>query len=253
MKAALSIVLAGFFFACFVGPQPLAGQACQGVAVPTGSPSVWLTSEDGTDKLGVGGRYTGERFYGVATVGRVGTDGFSFRSLNPDFTQSITEVLNRVLGGAAGFGLILTPTSPWSVCLGTSGLYGASNSTDVLTYRYDLFGNFLGQERETLAGNRFSSWSTALEVSVGFVSDEGPVWAPRAGISFEYGGQGFDAESETYKGFVMDIGTGVRYGRVLGLITYFRVLTREVSDSPAPPGTACSCPDGLRVGLGVVF
>lgn len=69
----------------------------------------------------------------------------------------------------------------------------------------------------------------------------------------EYGGQGFDAESETYKGFVMDIGTGVRYGRVLGLITYFRVLTREVSDSPAPPGTACSCPDGLRVGLGVVF
>jgi hypothetical protein len=42
MKAALSIVLAGFFFACFVGPQPLAGQACQGVAVPTGSPSVWL-------------------------------------------------------------------------------------------------------------------------------------------------------------------------------------------------------------------
>ena len=83
---------------------------------------------------------------------------------------------------------------------------------------------------------------------------EWPVWAPGAGISFEYGGQGFDAESETYKGFVIDIGTGVRYGRVLGLVTYFRVLTREFSDSDQPPGSGLPLlPDGWRLGLGVVF
>ena len=249
-----SIILAGFFLACLVAPLPLVGQACQGVAVPTGSPSVWLASEDGTDKLVVGGRYTGERLYGVATVGRVGEGGFSFRDISPDdVTQTLTQGLTHFLGGAAEVGLILMPTRPWSVCLEAGGLYGASNSSDVITYRYDGFGNLRGLLRETDDRKNSSAWNTALEASVGFLSGERPVWAPSAGISFEYGGLTFDGRSDTYTGFVFDIGTGVRYGRVLGLITYFRVLTREFSDSPAPPGTSCSCPDGVRVGLGVVF
>ncbi len=89
MKAALSIVLAGFFFACLVAPLPLAGQACQGVAVPTGSRSVWLTSEDGTDKLAVERRYTGERLYGEASFGRRRSVGSSSIQFNNDGTTSI--------------------------------------------------------------------------------------------------------------------------------------------------------------------
>ena len=67
------------------------------------------------------------------------------------------------------------------------------------------------------------------------------------------GGQTFGSGSDTYTGFVIDIGTGVRYGRVLGLITFFRVLTREFSVSDPPPGQGCRCPGGWRVGLGVAF
>ena len=250
MKAALSIVLGSFFFACLVAPLPLAGQACQGLAVPTGSPSVWITSEDGIrNKLAVGGRYTGERLYGVASFGRRRSGG-SRTQFNNDGTTSIISSKFHSLEGAAGFGLILMPTSPWSVCLGAGGLYGASNSGDVFTFRY--FGNTLiDQVNETVNGD-FSSWNTALEASVGFVLGEAPVWAPRAGISFEYGGQTFDGVSDTYTGFVIDIGAGFRNRRVLGLFTYFRVLTREFSDSSDPPGT-CRCPDGLKVGLGVLF
>ena len=260
MNAALSIVLAGFFFACLVAPLPLAGQACQGVAVPTGSRSVWLAFEDGTDKLAVGGRYTGERVYGMATVGRVLSSGRAFQSVNNDGLVVLDLARTHFLGGTAGFGLILAPTSRWSVCLGAGGFYGASNSLDVRRFFSNTSGQFIGSQPEESVDTNSSAWNTGLEASVGFVSGWRPVWAPRAGISFEYGGatfgdggQTFDGGSHTYTGFVIDIGTGVRYGRVLGLITYFRVLTREFSDSPRPAGTSCSCPDGLRVGLGVVF
>ena len=115
MRKALSIVLAGFFGACLLAPLPLAGQACQGVAVPTGSPSVWFRSEDGTDKLTVGGRYTGERLYGEATVGRVASRGDASQSFNPDGTIAITQAVTHLLGGSAELGLILMPTSRWSV------------------------------------------------------------------------------------------------------------------------------------------
>lgn len=187
----------------------------------------------------------------MANVGRVLRGSFSWTDLNPDGTTVISQAATHFLGGEAGFGLILMPTSPWSVCLGASGLYGTGNSREV--FRYIYFGNQLvGSEPDTLKAN-FTSWNTRLEASVGFVSGEQPVFAPRAGISFEYGGQTREGVSDTYTGFVIDIGTGVRYGRFVGLVTYFRVLTREFSDSPRPAGTSCSCPDGLRVGLGVVF
>jgi len=254
MRKALSIVLAGFFCGCLLAPLPLAGQACQGVAVATGSPSVWLASEaseDGTDKLTVGGRYTGERLYGEATVGRVASRGYAFQSINPDGSISITQSLSHLLGGSAEFGLILMPTSRWSVCLGAGGLYGASNSLDVHTTVFDG-GFFVGTTSESVDGDS-SAWETALEASVGFASGESSVFAPRAGISFEYGGQTFGSDSDTYTGFAIDLGTGIRYGRVRGLVTYFRVLTREFSDSDQPPGQGCRCPDGWRLGLGVVF
>ncbi len=252
MRKAIPVVLASFFLPCLVAPLPLAGQACQGVAVPTGSRSVWLAFEDGTDKLTVGGRYTGERLYGMVAVERVFRRGLFSSGLEPDgFTFS--EAVTHFLGGGAGFGLNVMPTGPWSVCLGVSGFYGASNSLDLITFT--VFGSqLIGSQRETVDANS-SAWNTALEASVGFVSGERPVFAPRAGILFEYVSQTFDGVSETYTGFVLDIGTGVRYGRVLGLITYFRVLTREFSDPDAPlgPGGGCNCPDGLRVGLGFVF
>ena len=253
MKAAISIVLAGFFLPCLTSPLPLAGQACQGVAVPTGSPSVWLASEDGTDKLTVGGRYTGERLYGEATVGRVGSRGDASQSFDPlNGTQSITQSLSHLLGGSAEFGLILMPTSRWSVCLGAGGLYGASNSLDVHTTVFDGSGFFVGTTSESVDGDS-SAWETALEASVGSVFGESLLFAPRAGISFEYGGLTFGSDSDTYTGFAIDLGTGVRYGRVLGLITYFRVLTREFSDQPEGQGGCVVCGDAWRFGLGVVF
>ena len=259
MRKALSIVLAGFFLGGFAAPLPLAAQACQGVAVPTGSRSVWLAFEDGTDKLTVGGRYTGERVYGMATVGRVLSSGRTFQSVDLDGILTITQAFTHFLGGTAGFGLNVMPTGPWSVCLGAGGFYGASNSLDVQTYTY-FFNQLVDVQPRTTVKANSSAWNSGLEASVGFVFGEAPVWAPRAGISFEYGGTTFDDEaqifaggSNTHTGFVMDIGTGVRYGRVLGLITYFRVLTREFKDLDAPPGTDCDCPDGLRVGLGVFF
>ena len=238
---------------CLLAPLPLAGQVCQGVAVPTGSPSLWFMSEDGTDRLTVGGRYTGERLYGEATIGRVGGVGYAFQSFDPlNGTQSITIVQSHLLEGAGRFGLILMPASRWSVCLGAGGLYGAGNSLDVETFVFDNFGSSVGNTRETVDGDS-SAWETALEASVGFVSGERSVFAPRAGISFEYGGQTFGSDSDTYTGFAIDLGTGVRYGRVLGLITYFRVLTREFSDQPEGQGGCVVCGDAWRFGLGVVF
>ena len=225
----------------------------------TGSRSVWLNSKDGTNKLALGGRYTGERLYGEATIGRVRMRGGSFQTFNRDGTVSTSTWESHLLEGAARFGLILMPTSPWSVCVGASGLYGASNSVDVETFVFSG-GFFLGSQRITVDGDA-SSWNTALEASVGFVSGERSMWAPWAGISFEYGGQTFGDGgqtygewSDTYTGFEFEIGTGVRYGRVLGLITYFRVVTHEFSNSDPPPGQGCFyCSDGLRLGLGVVF
>ena len=146
MKAALSIILAGFFFACLVTPLPLVGQACQGVAVPTGARSVWLAFEDGTDKLTVGGRYTGERVYSMATVGRVLSSGRAFQSVNDDGSVVLDLALTHFLGGTAGFGLILVPTSPWSVCLGAGGFYGASNSLDVWRSFFNNSGQLIGAQ-----------------------------------------------------------------------------------------------------------
>ena len=111
----------------------------------------------------------------------------------------------------------------------------------------------LASESETLDANS-SSWNTALEVSLGFATGEASAWAPRAGISFEYGGQTFGDEGPgTYTGFTLDIGTGVKVKRLRGVITYPRGLTREFSDGDPPPGRGCLCPDGWRLGLGVVF
>ena len=219
--------------------------------MPTGSRSAWFTSEDGADDLTVGGRYTGERLFGVATVGRV-FNGREDIGQDPGGGIFVARSQSHLVEGAAGFGLVLMPTSRWSVCLGADGLYGASNSHKVDTFRYNTFNELLGLERATVKANS-SAWNTALEASVGFSFGEQPIFAPRAGISAEYGGQTFDGASETYTGFVLDIGTGVRYGRVLGLITYFRVLSREFADLDLPPGLSCSCPDGMGVGLGFVF
>ena len=171
--------------------------------------------------------------------------------MNPDGTVSVITARSKRVEGAVGFGLILMPTSPWSVCLGVGGLYGSGNSLDVEEFVF-AGGSFVGSIDETVDGDS-STWETAMEASVGYAVGEAPVFAPRVGISFEYGGQTFGSASDTYTGFVIDLGTGVRYGRVLGIVTYFRVLTREFSDSDQPQGQGCRCPDGWRLGLGVSF
>ena len=114
-------------------------------------------------------------------------------------------------------------------------------------------GTLSGPEEETLDANS-SSWNTALEASLGFASGEASAWATRAGISFEYGDQTFGGEGRgSYTGFTVELGTGVKVNRLRGAITYYRGLTREFSDWDPPPGRGCLCPDGLRLGLGVVF